>query len=349
MSRSRPTWRLPELVREARANVLDPRSRHAIVVAAAAILGLALSFLLVAEWVTLEHDLAELRDDGRNIVVFQSASADVPTAISVSSCSTLGGLPGIERAGSVRYGASSTFRQLGPLVPVHEVSVDLVPDLATHDAVVGSQLASVRGPMTLRAPDGQLLDAIVVAPEPSGMAGLNSAVAVPLNGARTTTDTCVVELSPFANASAVIPVLAAALDARGGELVGGTLLRESYDVLGAYRDRPQRFLPVGVGVLGAALSIVLLRTRSSELAAYRLSGTSRADLAALLLWEQAAISGVLVAFGGVGLLLQGLAGRAVQPDDFLWIWVAGLASMTLFGAFAVLGLRGSPADLARDR
>jgi uncharacterized membrane protein (UPF0136 family) len=349
MSGRGPRWRQTLLLRESVANVFDPRSRHAFVVGAAAILGLAISFLLVTEWEGLESDLAELRADGRNVAVFQGALAEAPVAISVRSCAALADLPGVVRAGSVDYGESTTFAQLGPLVPVHEVSPDLVPALASHAAVIGSALVSAPGPMPLRAPDGQVLDALVAEPEPSGMAGLNSAVAIPLSGARTTTDTCVAELSRFADSDATVPLLAAALDVSGGELIAGTLLRESYDVLGAYRERPERFLPLGLAVLGGALSIVLLRTRSSELAAYRLSGTSRADLAALLLWEQTATSGVLVAFGGTGLLLQGLVGRSVQPDDFLWVWVAGLAGMVLMGGFAVLGLRGSPADLARDR
>lgn len=349
MKRSR-RWRPALLAREAARNVLDPGSRHVALTAAALVLGVGLSTLLAGEWQAFLADLDDLRSQGRNVVVITPAETGGPAAISVESCSGLAQLNGVLRAGSARDAGSVDFVQLGPSTPIVEVSLDLLPSLRTTAAVVGASLASYPGPLDLGVTGTDTtLSAVVAAPEPSGMAGLNSSVAVPLPSTATATDTCIVELSRFADVTSMSADLLASVDVSGGEVAATPLLRESYDVVAAYRARPARAVPLILGTLGGLAAIALTLARGSELAAYRLSGTSRADLAALLSLEQVLVAGALVASASLGLAAHTLTGSVVQVDDVLWTAAAGLVWIVVAAAGSALVLRRSPADLARDR
>ncbi len=352
MNVRRRNWRWAGLVREAAKNAVDWRSRQLIVLVTAVVVGLAVSLFSAMEWVSLQRDLDTLRDNGRNIVVFNSTDINNPASIDIGSCEALGDQAGVVRSGARIALGTVDSRQLGPGVPLFSASTTLFPDLNEHTILVGSALGLPAGTANVEVLDGAgnstVSAGFVLDTEPQGLEA-NGAIIERLPPGVETTELCVVELDRFASVHDMIPTLAASLESGGGEFSGNAAMNETFDTVAAYLARPSRFLPVLAGLVGALLASVMLVMRSSELAAYRLSGTSRAALAQLLMLEQLLTSGVLVAFGSLGLLLCGLAGRLPPVDDFVWIWLAGLSWGVTFGVSALVGTRRNPADLARDR
>lgn len=345
-------WRWSGLVREAVRNTIDWRSRQLIVLVTAVVVGLAVSLFSATEWVALQRDLDTLRDNGRNVVVFSSTDINSPASIAIDSCEALREQSGVVRSGARIAQGMVDSRQLGPGVPLFSASSTLFPQLNEHAIVVGSAVGLPAGDANIEVLDATgnstVSAGFVLGTEPQGL-DANGAIIERLPPEAQTTEQCVVELDRFAKVHDVIPALAASLRSTGGDFSATVVLNETYDTVTAYLERPSRFLPVLAGLIGALLASVMLVMRSSELAAYRLSGTSRAALAQLLMLEQLLTSGVLVALGSVGLLLCGLAGRLPPLDDFLWIWLAGVSWVVAFGVPALIGTRRNPADLARDR
>jgi predicted lysophospholipase L1 biosynthesis ABC-type transport system permease subunit len=93
----------------------------------------------------------------------------------------------------------------------------------------------------------------------------------------------------------------------------------------------------------------MLLMRSSELAAYRFSGTRQSDLFRILLAEQVLIGGVAVLFCSFGLTVASWVVPGIPWTVLLSSWVVGTTWVASFSLIAgALTLR-NPATLARER
>jgi hypothetical protein len=278
-------------------------------------------------------------------VVLGAANRDAPVAIDRRSCELLADRPDVERAGLLVEEGRFDLPTLGSNVLVLAVSTGLAPALSRYDAVVGSALGLSAGPHRLSGGAG-VLDAVV-----DGSAipttGMSSAVTVALPSTVTSGDQCVVELSSHASAAAVSAELTAALSSAGGALAARPALRESVDVLSAHAHRAERILPMVVGGLGGLFVAVINALRSSAFAAYRLSGTRRAELLTLVWLEDALLAG-LYACGGVAATVVLLGLTVEARAGVLWIGVGALTWVAV-GTLGWAAAGRNPIRMAKDR
>jgi hypothetical protein len=347
-------WPLALLAREATRNVFSTAARLFPVVLLAVLLGSAQASLAVQQGSRLEQQIAELRTQGRNVLSATQTAPESPILIDRDSCEALAALPVVERAG-IQVGAAPTLDlpQLGAKTPVRPVSTTLLPELATHDAVIGRGLAQTAGltpgqqlNLAIGAKAG-IVNALVGSGDGAGLGG-TGAVFVAADRSTTTNPTCSVVLTPFADASAAAPVVAAALHVQDNPVLVSAELRETTDVVALYLARIERFLPLLLGAIGGLTVAVVGSLRSSELAAYRLSGTSPRSLGVLLALEQALIAGVFVAASTAATLV--LAGQALAPAaSVLWSAAGGLVWLVVGNLLSLPVLRRRPSDMAKDR
>lgn len=339
-------WRPSLLVREATRNVFGWGSRRLPALILAAAIGLAHVMFLAYQTQELEDRLADLALKGRNVLTIASASQDAEAAVSRASCEGLTDHPEVQHAGLFQADGLRDVVQIGPGVPLVHASTTLVPGLARADAVVGSALREPAERFGLLV-DGQLLNATVGEATPDGV-DVNSAVVVPLDPATRTGTACVIVLDAFADQDEAAVRLAAELHAERNPVSGRAQLRETLDPIALFQNRPERFLPLVLGLVGALLCGLQNRLRSSELAVYRLSGTSPRSLGVVLVVEQLLIAGVAVASGSLAALV--LSPRLLDPTvPVLWsvgagaLWVAGATLLSVDLPFR------RPTDLAKDR
>ncbi|MGP7960611.1 hypothetical protein ACTVCO_07330 [Sanguibacter sp. A247] len=209
---------------------------------------------------------------------------------------------------------------LGADIQVVGVSLGLHPALVEHEAVVGPALGGEPGTVRLLL-DGRAVDGIVAG---GGVptSGMDSAVAVGLAPDVVTGPYCLVELVDRARVGDVAPELVAALRSNSHELVAGPALRESIDVLDMHARRVERFIPVVLGVFGAACTLLVNWLRSSAFAAYRLSGTRRGELLLLVMLEQVVAAGLYATSGVLAVLVLGgppAAGPWLLIGAFVWV------------------------------
>ncbi|MEO5535775.1 MAG: hypothetical protein ABIR17_11670 [Pseudolysinimonas sp.] len=340
-------WRTGAIFDEARRNALLWRSRQSIAIAVSILLGLGLALTSASDWHTLSRNIESLDLRGRNVLIAQATDPASPAEISIASCEATSELLAVERAGAVVALDSTNVTQLGPRVPLVGVSPSLLPELDHVAAVVGSSLGLAPGDITLVV-EGEVLTARVGQPQPEAF-GLNSAVAVRVPFTTTWTRQCVIELGDSESVTRQAALISAQLRTDGGDIAVTPYVNETFDILQAFGSRPTRWVPLGFGLLGLILGGALLSMRSSELAAYRLSGTSRRDLVILLAAEQALLAGVTVAFGSFGCVIALLVVPTMPLTTLLWPWVTGLTSLVGFWFVAYFATRRSPAVLARDR
>ncbi len=163
----------------------------------------------------------------------------------------------------------------------------------------------------------------------------------------TSAELCVVELSDHARASVVSPELTAAVSSVGGPLAAQPALQEAVDVLAAHETRPERLLPVLIGVLGGIFAAIVNALRSSAFAAYRLSGTRRVDLLTMVWMEQALLAGLYASSGTTAAVI--LLGPTV-PARACVLWLGVGAFAWLAGASLSWASAGrNPTHLAKDR
>lgn len=297
---------------------------------------------------TLSATLAELQSRGRNVVVASLSSPDSASTVTRESCEALALYAQVERSGLVQPSDRTDFAELGPLVPVQKTSATLVPLLGASDAVVGSALAAGGSmPRTLRTPEGQLLDSIVGPALPAGVP-VNSVLSVPLDLDTTTGTYCVAVVESYIPLSEARRLVLADLQIRGDPLLVSTPFSEDVDIVSIYLGRTERFLPAGIAVLAAFSTLALSRSRSSELAAYRLSGTSRRSLAIIVVLEQATIAGFYVASATATVLVAGLHMRD-PAVPVLWATVGALAWTLCAGSAASVATLRRASGLAKDR
>lgn len=360
------------LVREAVKNVLSPAARMFPVLAVAVLLGAGQTALVVHQADTLGSTLDELGLVGRNVVVLTPPTSDAVSTVSRTSCEGLTRHDQVRAAGLLGRSERTDIVELGSFVPVQPVSDTLLPLLTTHDAVVGAALrpegaaalwsdgdAALRpdgdaalwsdgdASVVLVTASGQVLQAAVGPPTPAGVS-TGSVVGVPLDPTTTSGDHCVVVLDPYLPVQESRQLVLSELQLVGEPLVASSPYSETVDVVALHLGRTERYVPAAVAVLAGFTTLALSRLRSSELAAYRLSGTSRRSLATMLLLEQVIVAGFFVTSATTATLALGTHLR--DPTvPVLWAVVGGLAWVACAGAAASTAVLRQASDLAKDR
>jgi hypothetical protein len=341
-------WRLTHLVREAHRNVLNPHSRPALLLFLAVIFGVGGIGYAAAESHALTDQLTAEQAAGRNIISFGALDPNQPVLIGRASCDHLTEIPGVTRAGLVRLDSSQAFLQLGTNVPVMAASQTLFPALGDGVVLVGSALRPAAATdFTLATADGTLLRAQVNDTEPTGL-NSNSAVVVPLTPTATSSSTCIAVLDQRADASTLTPILTARLHITGGQVLAQAANTPATDPIKAYLARPGQYLPLILGLVGGLATGLVNRSRSSELAAYRMSGTSRRSSALLLGLETTLIAGVAATAALAAILT--LQDRIQAPLATALSALAGAAAWWLTGLLTTIDIPFRNAiSLAKDR
>ena len=367
-------WRITALLREALLNILGRGSRQVVLVAVAVALGLAPALGSAFVENELRRDDLAREQAGQGVLQIGSVSDSDEARISRTSCEALTGRSEVRRAGVIVPLDREAFVQTGR-APTALVSTTLLPALAGVDAVVGRDLAGgevamgagadvpadgagdavamagAEAPWWLASGD-RVVSARVGGVEPRGI-DLGSVVSFALPADVDRASVCIVEMEPpLVSGSAagdVGPELVAALETEGADVrafpveSGGTSLREVWSA------SPARAFPAGSGVVGALVAGLVLMLRSSEIAAYRLSGTSARSLLRLLFLEQVVLAGCLVSAAGAGFAVLALAGAAPPPSGLLWVVLGGVVWLMVAGVPAVVVACRNPVRLARDR
>src|SRR5690625_4455802 len=287
----RDHWQLGLLVREALRNVFGSGSRLLPVVALAVALGAGSSAFIAMETRTMHEQVTGLAADGRNVLVFSALNDDAPARIDRRSCEALTGQHGITQAGILeRVGEVDVF-PVGTNLPAQRASTTLFPELSGTDLLVGPRLSDhAPRPFTVRI-DDHLATAIPTPPHPDGLA-TGSTITLPPHPGASTAERCVVVMDAFSDARAALPVVAAQLSVLDNPISGTELLTATSDPALNYLERFSRWMPLALGLLGAIATAIVTRLRSSELAVYRMSGTSPTSLMTLLTLETLLIAGI---------------------------------------------------------
>lgn len=339
-------WKVTYLWREASRNVFSRESRLLLLVCVAVLLATSATLFAAFQWTSFRTALEKSQLNGRNTIVFEGSDANVPTMIARDSCEALNNQPDVVRAGGVSSIGAATFTQLGSAVQVYAVSPSLVPELMRVDVVAGFALGLTTGQHLLLMPDGSTVSAVRGAMLPAGV-NLGSAVSVPLAPTERTVEKCVVNLDRFANAATATPRLSSSISTTGGSLTAGSEYAENGDPVASFITRPDRYLPIILGLLCGIVGLGLNRFRSSDIASYRFSGTTRRSMFMILYFEQALLAGCFAVAGALGLLF--VSDSFVQPAAQV-LWAVAGACAWLIVALANLALSGGdPSALSKDR
>jgi hypothetical protein len=337
-------WSASSLIREAVLNVFSP-GRGIWLVSTTLITGSLLGGLSVATCATFERDLDQQIDAGRNTVEFAGIS-EGRLEIDRTSCESLTEAPDVESAGALVAGERSSFTQLGDSVRVAFASRSLIPELRRSDAVVGSALLPSDGRLQLLSDRFGVLTATVGSERETAL-GLASTVLLPLEPDVQRIATCTVQLERYADVGSTTARLAGQLTSTAPEIASQPRLAQPFDLVAQYRSRPDRLLFAAAGLIGGLVFALRYQLRSSELAAYRFSGTSRKDLMLLIMTEQFCLSGLFTLAGCivVWILPSGDATASLTSWALLggavWWMIATIATTPV--------VRARPTSLAKDR
>ncbi len=339
-------WRLRHLAREAVRNVLGQGARMAPMVLLAVLLGAGAVAFAAVEAATLRTDLSDLAWRGRGVATYASASQGQPVEITRASCDSLATQPGVLAAGLLTDPVERSIRPGGIDIVTRRASPALLPQLSHTDALIGAAIIDRTGTFLTRI-DQSLLQAQTTVEQREGL-GASHSVFLALGPENTSGPFCLAVLDPLVDAAAIAPVHLAALDAAGGRLTATEALQATSDPVDVFLTRPSRFLPLLLGLLGAIATVIGYRLRTSELAVYRLSGTSRASMLQLLGLEVLTVTGVAATSAAAAALA--LRAHLLDPGTaVLWgLAMAGTWALVTIVATADLALR-RPTDLAKDR
>lgn len=337
-------WRPDALAREGVLNALFAGARTWLILAFALLAGSGQVVLHALEWRQLHAHIEAAEAAGRDVIVV-TGDPEAPPAIDVAGCEALSELPGVRAAGVLVPQSRTWIDQAGAALLTLQASPTLVPELAAAEAALGSAIPSAPGTLITGLGDGPRRF-VAAALRPAGIA-INSALVVPRPTAMVHTSECVIELDRFARRAAMTPLLIASLTTDGQPLVVRAA-SQPVDPAEAYATRPGRFAPLAIGLVGALLGLVTLRARGSEVAAYRLSGTSVGDTYRILLVEQATYAGILC--GGATLAALLLAPQLGSPAAAIaWGGASALTWMLLFAVGGWPVAARDPISLAKDR
>jgi len=340
-------WRTLTLAREALLNLATLRAPMMLAVLIAGVLGSASSAFAAFEGERFSERLAALESRGSEIITFGPETAQSVARISRASCEALAREPGVRRAGLLVDEGTRDFAELGARTAVFSASSTLFPALSHADGLIGADLGGGDSARRIVFAPGDVRALLASEAQPEGVP-TNSAVVVPLSPSTDSSPYCLVELRRYQEVDEDVEVLGSRLQVTGGAITGLPRLRLTTDPVLDWRTRPGQVLPLALGAAGGLLTLVLIGRRSHELAAYRLSGTSRRSLALLLTLEGTLIAGVFVLSGALAAFAFG--GRLISvPESLAWTLAGGAAwsMVTLIGiGKAILT---SPAALAKPR
>lgn len=339
-------WKLGYLAREAVLNVFGRGARMLPALAAAGLLGAAPVALLSLEQDALMAEVTALTQEGMGVIVYTEVSDTRPSTITRESCERLSLMPGVEAAGIVVR--AGRVRAIPLAIDAHSqrASTTLFPELGDVDVLVGSTLSSADDEFRILV-DGQSFVARV-APTTREGTGASFQLTFPLLPTDTRGTSCYVILEPLVRPGDVISAQLAQLAISGNPVAGREAFTGTSDPIADYLTRLTRYAPVAVGLVGGALTALIIRSRSSEVAVYRLSGTSRRSLLTLIAVESLLISGVAGSASACAALV--LAGKLLDPTTAIvsGIALAGVWAAVACAATADLAFR-RPTDLAKDR
>lgn len=345
---SRQGWTAYLLLREAILNVFAWRGGGTFILAFALAAGAGQVIYMSAQWERLEASLLEQQSRGLGVYDFTVADGRSTAVVSRPSCEHLNGIVGVDSAGITQEEPRENFIQTGPAVRIVAVSRALVPELERYDAVIGSTLGFRPGTeVTLFSPNLGSMRAVVGGVNETRLA-FGSAIAIALPPGRNTAGTCTATLVRNANARELVPLLQSSLHVSGGSIVATERFTSTYDLTAAYLQRAERFLPMLLGVAGSSIAFISYRLRSNQLAAYRLSGTSRSDLMALLMFEQILAAGVFVTASAAATIVMLLSRDSTPDSTWGWALLGGITWFQTFTISAVLISRQNVAQLAKN-
>jgi hypothetical protein len=343
----RDRWHLGLLAREAVRNVVGPGSRMLAVLALAVLAGAGSSAYIALETRTMRQEIHDLAAQGRNVLVFSALSTDAPARIERASCEALAEQHGIPHAGILEPAGQLDVLPVGTRLPTQRASTTLFPELTDADLLVGPNLSDrASRPFTVRA--GQnVATAVHASPHPEDL-GTGSSITLPPRPSDTTTERCVVILDPFSDVDTALPAVAAQLKVTENPISGTELLTATNDPVADYLQRPTRWFPLLLGLLGAIATAITTRLRASEIAVYRMSGTSPTSVMTLLTLETLLITGAAA--------LSATAASLALADHYLDPAIPVLWGLALAGTWTLAALAASldlaarrPNDLAKDR
>jgi hypothetical protein len=279
------------------------------------------SNLLKAE---LAHDALQ----GRNITILSSANPNHQVSISRASCEGLTRMPGVLRAGLMVSEGTYDLPQVGRGLPMLGASAELFPQLLNSDVLVGTDLRPRDTPFTIALPDGLIGRAITATRQPVGL-DTNSSVVTGLVPAMTSGPTCYVIFDQFAKIHTGEIAVASAVQATGGAVAARVVFTDTINPITSYANRATRYLPLLLGLCGGVIGGILNRVRGSEMATYRLAGSSPRSVALILILEQAFLAGIMLSCAIATTILTGkylVSGFAAELELIsgacLWICVA---------------------------
>lgn len=339
-------WRFSGLVREGFRNVFARGARLLPVVALAGLFGTGAVALLAVDQRALAGELAALDAQGRGVLTYTALSPERPALIERSSCEALAEQPGVTAAGNVIDIGAIDALPFAVDAQSRRASTTLIPQLSEVDVVIGRALIPHRDRLRVLV-QGESLLAEASAPAREGT-GDAYTLTFPLRPADRLTPHCMVILDPLTQATEVMATQLAQLSTAGNPITGHQFFRASNDPIADYLSRMSRFVPLALGLVGGFVTGIITRARSSELAVYPLSGTSRASLLTLLLIENLLIAGIAAATAtGAALLLESML---LTPTTAI------TAGLQLAGAWAFTAMLTTldiplrrPTDLAKDR
>lgn len=339
-------WRLTDLVREALRNTFARGARLLAAVALVGVLGTASVAFLVLEQRAMVDQIDALTAQGRGVVHYAETSADRPTLIDRTSCEALATAPGVQSAGIVLDAGRADALPFAIDAPAQRVSSTLIPELGEVDVLLGATLADHAGPFRALL-HGHPFEA-AVAPGSREGTSTSFSLSLPLLPTDEAAGQCAVILEPLVVAGDVAVTHIAQLETRGNPLTAQEALSSPVDPVSAYLARMGRHLPLALGLLGGILTAVITRTRTSELAVYRLSGTSRTSLLTLLALEHLLVGGTAAAVTAVGALALTTQLLAPATAVVAGLTIAGATALTATIATIDIPFR-RPTDLAKDR
>ncbi len=344
---TRDRWHLGLLAREAARNVFGSGSRLLAVVALAAFAGAGSSAYIALETETMRQEIHDLAADGRNVLVFSALSEDAPTRIERASCEALAEQHGIRHAGILEPAGEIDVQPVGTRLPTQRASTTLFPELTDADLLVGRNLSNrASRPFTVRA--GQdLATAVHADPHPEDL-GTRSSITLPPRPGDSTSKQCVVILDAFSDVTTALPAVAAQLKVSINPASGAELLTATSNPATDYLQRSDRWFPLLLGLLGAVATAITTRLRASEIAVYRMSGTSPVSVMTLLTFETLLIAGSAALSATAGSLA--LSAHYLDPAvPILWgLALAGTWAIATLAASLDLAVR-RPTNLAKDR
>ena len=344
---SRTEWRPGSLTREAVLNVYSPRSRTFSVILLAALLGSSAAVFASFEAQNFVDRLTRLEAKGSNVVYFQSSSRKTAVTISRSSCELLAKRRGVARAGLLMDEGTRDIPELGTRVSIFTGSTTLFPELSSGDGVLGAGLVDTVQDRRISLGENDLRSVRVGVRQPEGIP-TNNALVLPLEARSVSAPICIVVLDRYEEPRTAVSVLSPQLEAQGGALTARVQLAQTSAPLTDWTNRPGQYFTLVLGLMGGLCSSLLVWTRSSEIAAYRLSGTSRKSLGQLLTFEALLTAGT---FGtSVALAAQVLQPELISLAEALFWALGGAATWMLTSAVGVIrSVSAKAASLARER